>query len=39
MEQNNIYQEYEIRKANLPSDLTPEQYEAAIEKIAEELGI
>ena len=36
---NNIYQEYEIRKGRLPSDLTPEQYEIAIAEIVEDLEI
>ena len=36
---NNIWQEYEIRKANIPPDLTPEQYEIAVAEIVEELGL
>lgn len=36
---NNIYQEYEIRKADIPPDLTPDEYEAAIKEIVDGLGI
>lgn len=33
------WREYERRKAALPPDLTPDQYEQACRDIAEELGL
>jgi len=33
------YQEYERRKAELPADLTPEQYDQALQAIARRLGV
>lgn len=32
-----MYREYEERKSRLPENLTPEEYEKEIQKIAEEL--
>ncbi len=39
MQHRLMWIEYERRKKELPPDLTPEQYEAAIRQICEELGI
>jgi hypothetical protein len=36
---NNIWQEYEIRKANIPTDLTGAEYEIAVAEIVEDLGL
>ena len=33
------YREYEAQKKALPTELTPEEYEAAVRAIAERLGI
>jgi hypothetical protein len=37
--QDNPWAKYEQRKAELPKDLSPEQYQAECKRIAEELGI
>lgn len=36
---NDLWQEYEIRKDNLPEDLTPDEYDIAIREILDDLGL
>jgi len=37
--QRDKYEIYEQRKAQLPNDLSPAEYEAACKRIADELGV
>lgn len=38
-EEPNPWKEYERRKGEIPNDLNPQEYMAACERIAQELGI
>lgn len=38
-DEQTCWEQYTQRKAELPPDLTPEEYEAAIDKIVDELAL